>query len=95
MARRHVRVFLLGLVALLVVLTGRLEAQRFAVDRSPGPRPQYQAQVVNIPTARCRDGSYSYSQTCSGTCSYHGGVAVWYTPYCGLGPGAAPHARWP
>jgi hypothetical protein len=28
-------------------------------------------------TARCRDGSYSYSQHHSGTCSYHGGVAVW------------------
>ncbi|HEV7134123.1 MAG TPA: DUF3761 domain-containing protein [Gaiellaceae bacterium] len=34
-------------------------------------------------TAQCRDGSYSYSQTHSGTCSYHGGVAVW------LGAGAA------
>ena len=28
-------------------------------------------------TAQCRDGSYSYSQTHSGTCSHHGGVAVW------------------
>jgi hypothetical protein len=28
-------------------------------------------------TARCRDGSYSYSQHHSGTCSYHGGVAGW------------------
>ena len=28
-------------------------------------------------TARCRDGSYSYSQHHSGTCSHHGGVAVW------------------
>jgi hypothetical protein len=26
-------------------------------------------------TARCRDGSYSYSQHRSGTCSHHGGVA--------------------
>jgi Protein of unknown function (DUF3761) len=29
------------------------------------------------PTARCRDGTLSYSQHHSGTCSYHGGVAVW------------------
>lgn len=29
-------------------------------------------------SARCRDGSYSYSEHRSGTCSYHGGVAVWY-----------------
>jgi hypothetical protein len=28
-------------------------------------------------TARCRDGTYSYSQHHSGTCSYHGGVASW------------------
>ena len=28
-------------------------------------------------TARCRDGSYSYSRSRKGTCSHHGGVAVW------------------
>lgn len=28
-------------------------------------------------TARCKDGSYSYSQSRSGTCSHHGGVAQW------------------
>jgi hypothetical protein len=28
-------------------------------------------------TARCRDGSYSYSQHASGTCSHHGGVGRW------------------
>src|SRR5438552_4738815 len=28
-------------------------------------------------TTQCRDGTYSYSQHRSGTCSYHGGVAVW------------------
>jgi Protein of unknown function (DUF3761) len=28
-------------------------------------------------TAQCRDGTYSYSQHRSGTCSSHGGVAVW------------------
>ena len=31
-------------------------------------------------TARCNDGTYSYSQTHSGTCSHHGGVAQWLTP---------------
>jgi hypothetical protein len=30
------------------------------------------------PTARCADGTYSYSQNHSGTCSHHGGVSVWY-----------------
>ena len=28
-------------------------------------------------TAQCRDGTYSYSQTRSGTCSRHGGVSSW------------------
>jgi Protein of unknown function (DUF3761) len=28
-------------------------------------------------TVRCRDGTYSYSQHHSGTCSWHGGVAAW------------------
>lgn len=29
-------------------------------------------------TAQCRDGSYSFSRTRSGTCSGHGGVARWF-----------------
>jgi Protein of unknown function (DUF3761) len=28
-------------------------------------------------TAKCRDGTYSYSQHAAGTCSHHGGVARW------------------
>lgn len=28
-------------------------------------------------SARCRDGSYSFSRTRRGTCSWHGGVAAW------------------
>lgn len=28
-------------------------------------------------TAKCHDGTYSYSQSRSGTCSHHGGVAEW------------------
>ena len=31
-------------------------------------------------TAQCKDGTYSFSQTRSGTCSHHGGVAQWLTP---------------
>ena len=29
-------------------------------------------------TAQCRDASYSFSQHRSGTCSHHGGVALWF-----------------
>jgi hypothetical protein len=28
-------------------------------------------------SARCRDGSYSFSESHRGTCSWHGGVATW------------------
>jgi hypothetical protein len=30
------------------------------------------------PTAKCNDGTYSYSRNHRGTCSWHGGVAEWY-----------------
>jgi uncharacterized protein DUF3761 len=38
-------------------------------------------------TARCNDGTYSYSRHRSGTCSHHGGVAEWLTesPVAGSG----------
>jgi hypothetical protein len=36
------------------------------------------AQGNGNPTAKCKDGSLSYSQNRQGTCSHHGGVAVWY-----------------
>ncbi|MFA6922906.1 MAG: DUF3761 domain-containing protein [Bacteroidales bacterium] len=29
-------------------------------------------------TALCRDGTYSYSKTHRGTCSWHKGVRIWY-----------------
>jgi Protein of unknown function (DUF3761) len=28
-------------------------------------------------SARCRDGTFSFSQSRRGTCSWHGGVAFW------------------
>jgi hypothetical protein len=37
-----------------------------AISRPPGA------------SARCRDGSYSFSRHRRGTCSHHSGVAVWY-----------------
>jgi uncharacterized protein DUF3761 len=44
-------------------------------------------------TAQCNDGTYSYSQHHSGTCSSHGGVAVWLdgstaTPSAAAAPAA-------
>jgi hypothetical protein len=39
--------------------------------------PSKQAPVSGQPTARCKDGSMSYSLHHSGSCSHHGGVAQW------------------
>lgn len=42
------------------------------------PDPPAPADDHNGATAECRDGSLSYSANHRGTCSHHGGVAVWY-----------------
>jgi hypothetical protein len=39
--------------------------------------PAYSNAVPAGATAQCRDGTYSFSQHRSGTCSSHGGVAIW------------------
>lgn len=47
---------------------------------SDGQRVHSPVQASSAPagvTARCRDGSYSFSQHRQGTCSHHGGVAQW------------------
>ena len=41
------------------------------------PARSYSGAVPQGATAQCRDGSYSFSQHHSGTCSRHGGVARW------------------
>jgi Protein of unknown function (DUF3761) len=43
-------------------------------------------------TALCTDGTYSFSQTRSGTCSHHGGVAQWLTPTAAPAPAPTPAA---
>jgi len=45
---------------------GRCVHRPMRVDRAPAGA-----------TAKCRDGSYSFSQSRRGTCSWHGGVAQW------------------
>jgi hypothetical protein len=41
------------------------------------PAQSRSGHVPEGATARCRDGSYSFSRHRSGTCSRHGGVASW------------------
>ena len=40
-------------------------------------RPMHANRVPTGATAKCRDGTYSFSENHRGTCSHHGGVAVW------------------
>lgn len=40
-------------------------------------RPQYSSSAPAGASAKCRDGTYSYSQSRRGTCSHHGGVVQW------------------
>jgi hypothetical protein len=49
------------------------------VDGNCVHRPEQAATAPAGATARCADGTYSFSQHRSGTCSYHGGVAEWLT----------------
>jgi hypothetical protein len=45
-----------------------------------GPTPNSNASgpaAKEHATARCNDGTYSYSKHRQGTCSHHGGVAEW------------------
>lgn len=41
------------------------------------PRPRHSDTVPAGASARCRDGTYSFSRNRRGTCSHHGGVAQW------------------
>lgn len=62
-------------IATLTVSDGTLtNAASVTIAANQSTTTQTSAQT---PTARCRDGTYSYSRTRSGTCSHHGGVAVW------------------
>jgi hypothetical protein len=39
--------------------------------------PAYAPSIPEGASARCRDGTYSFSQSRRGTCSHHGGVGTW------------------
>jgi len=40
-------------------------------------RPVQASSAPYGASAKCRDGSYSFSQSRRGTCSHHGGVGQW------------------
>lgn len=47
------------------------------ITPKPTPKPKTRACPEGA-TARCKDGTCSYSKNRRGTCSWHGGVAEWY-----------------
>jgi uncharacterized protein DUF3761 len=58
--------------------------------------------LANAQTAECSDGSTSYSANFQGTCSHHGGVAVWNdeemrdeaNQWCDDNPSLCHHSHW-
>jgi hypothetical protein len=46
-------------------------------DTVHAPARSLSGRVPEGATARCRDGTYSFSRHRSGTCSRHGGVGAW------------------
>lgn len=48
------------------------------VDGQQIQRPTFSATKPAGASAKCRDGSYSFSTHRRGTCSRHGGVDIWY-----------------
>lgn len=59
----------------------RAQAPRADAPRAQGPRTEASTQrarpAPSGASARCRDGTYSYSRNRRGTCSHHGGVREW------------------
>lgn len=60
-------------------LPGDAPPQRYYtnVDGHRVPSPVHADSAPAGATAECRDGTYSFSQNRSGTCSHHGGVKRW------------------
>jgi Protein of unknown function (DUF3761) len=75
---------LLAAAALAALSAAGAAAHPAATACSPGYYKNVSGHCVHSPstdpsgaTAKCRDGTYSYSEHASGTCSHHGGVARW------------------
>src|SRR3989454_10454864 len=60
----------------LTVLLLRLSLVALALAANPAASQQPSSAPTGA-TALCRDGTYSFSRHNSGTCSHHGGVAIW------------------
>jgi hypothetical protein len=71
---------LIAYTLIAVVAAGSAQAQSDHYINSRGHsvrRPMHSNHVPRGASAHCRDGTYSFSENRRGTCSHHGGVAVW------------------
>jgi hypothetical protein len=62
---------------LLGKIFGRKSDTAQGRSSTTSPRSSTRESKSGTPTARCKDGTTSYSAHHSGTCSGHGGVAEW------------------
>lgn len=58
-------------------LTSHRHYTNKAGQTTHSPSKSIDDKVPNGASAKCRDGTYSFSQSHRGTCSRHGGVARW------------------
>ncbi len=77
---RHLAKVLWSLCAVAVAAWLLFSGHDWTPERPLSRTPssfQEQRPKADQPTAVCADGTYSYSSTRQGTCSWHGGVATW------------------
>jgi len=68
------------LLLLVILITSAFACPRGYYKNSEGRCVQRPVKSSTAPagaTAKCQDGSYSFSRNHRGTCSHHGGVAQW------------------
>jgi len=75
MKRTPLTIFLIALLTVAPALSQH--RRRARVTGSANATSSGRSNAPEGATARCRDGTYSYSKHRRGTCSHHGGVAEW------------------
>ena len=74
------RALILGLVGALALTGAAAANDSDYYTNSSGHevhRPEHATQAPRGATARCGDGTWSFSGHHQGTCSHHGGVVEW------------------